>query len=90
MSFREAHGCAGRAVGYAIAEEKELHELSLAELKSFSSLVETDVFSLLTPEQMIDRRRSHGGTAKENVLDQIRCAENALAAESEALPFNDR
>ena len=82
MSFREAHGCAGRAVGYAIVEKKELHELSLAELKSFSSLVEADVFSMLTPEQMVDRRRSHGGTAKENVLVEIRRAENSLKVEA--------
>jgi len=85
MSFRDAHGCAGRAVGYAISRNKELHELSLTELTSFSSLVKSDVFSILTPEQMIDRRRSYGGTAKENVLAAIEKAEKRLKAETEIL-----
>ena len=85
MSFREAHGCAGRAVGYALSKRKELHELSLAELKSFSTLIRKDVFSVLTPEQMVARRRSYGGTAAENVRAAIEAAETTLRSETETL-----
>jgi len=85
MSFRDAHGCAGRAVGYAISRKKELHELSLQELKSFSPLVDADVFSKLTPEQMVDRRRCYGGTASENVRATIETAKERLIAETETL-----
>jgi argininosuccinate lyase len=85
MPFREAHACAGRAVAHALGKGVELDELSLDELKSFSSLIEDDIYSALTPEVMIERRRSHGGTARENVLDQIRKAGQKLADEAEAM-----
>jgi argininosuccinate lyase len=82
MPFREAHGCAGKAVGYAAKSGKELHELSLKELKSFSSLIEKDIFVYLSIEQMINRRKSFGGTATENVLAAIANAEKELNAKN--------
>ncbi len=85
MSFREAHGFSGRAVCYAISRKKELHDLSLKELQSFSPLIQSDVFSILTPEQMVDRRRSYGGTAKRNVQAAIQNAENRLKEETDNL-----
>lgn len=81
MPFREAHSCAGKAVSYALNEKKELHDLSLEELKSFSSLIENDIFSFLTTEQMISRRKSFGGTATENVMAAITAAERLLNGE---------
>mgnify|MGYP000150124706 CR=1 FL=1 len=36
MPFREAHGCVGKAVSYGLNQKKELHELSLDELRTFS------------------------------------------------------
>ncbi|MCF8068515.1 MAG: argininosuccinate lyase [Desulfobacterales bacterium] len=81
MPFRQAHGCAGKAVGYALKEGKELHELSLKELKSISNLVSDDIFIFLTIEQMINRRVSEGGTAKTNVSAAIRKADNTVKKE---------
>jgi argininosuccinate lyase len=78
MPFREAHERAGRAVSYALKNKKELHELTLDEMKSFSDLIQDDIFQFLTPQAMIDRRRSWGGTAKENVLAAIQRAQHAL------------
>ena len=86
MAFREAHGCVGRAVGFAYSMNKELDELSLDELKSFSPLIEADIFSLLTPEKVISRRRSFGGTARENVLSAIDAAEKRLDQEIKTAP----
>ncbi len=83
MPFREAHGCAGRAVTYALEKQKELHELALEELRAFSALIENDVYAALTPKAMIDRRRSHGGTAAANVREQIEKAGRQLAIEAE-------
>ena len=71
VPFREAHGCVGRAVGYALSQEKELHELTLIELQSFSPVIGEDVFQVLTPESMINRRISYGGTAADNVRRAI-------------------
>jgi argininosuccinate lyase len=85
IAFREAHSCAGKAVSYALGKNKELHELSLAELKSFSPLVSEDIFNFLTTEQVINRRRSYGGTATENVAAAIKAAENRLRKETEGL-----
>jgi argininosuccinate lyase len=79
-SFREAHSCVGKAVAYAAAAGKELHALSLKELRTFSSLIEEDVFAQLSLEQVINRRRSFGGTATENVTAAIAAAEKEIRA----------
>jgi argininosuccinate lyase len=78
MAFREAHSCVGEAVRYAIGKGKELNELSLKELKSFSSIIQKDVFDILTVDQMIQRRTSHGGTSRENVIAAIETAEKEM------------
>jgi argininosuccinate lyase len=80
MPFRQAHGCVGEAVAYASSRKKELHELNLKELKSFSSHFKKDIFSALSIEQMINRRRSIGGTALECVKAAIKKAEKELAS----------
>ena len=79
MTFRESHSCVGKAVGYASSLKKELHELTLEEMKSFSSLIAEDIFSILTPEEMINRRTSFGGTALENVKAAIQSARQGLS-----------
>jgi argininosuccinate lyase len=81
--FREAHGCAGRAVSFAIGAGKELHDLSLSELKGFSKAIEDDVFEILTVQQMVDRRRSGGGTATDNVKRAISHAKHRLSSDAE-------
>ncbi|MBW1891605.1 MAG: argininosuccinate lyase [Deltaproteobacteria bacterium] len=78
MPFRKAHECVGKTVGYALEKGKELHELTLAELQTFSSLVKEDIFDFLSIEQVINRRRSFGGTASENVAAAIKTAEAEL------------
>jgi len=79
MPFRQAHGCVGEAVAYASSKKKELHELTLKELKSFSSHFKKDIFNILSTEQMINRRKSIGGTALECVRAAIDKAEKDLA-----------
>ncbi len=83
MQFRQAHSCVGKAVGYALSKKMELHELTLEELKPFSSLFDKDIFDVLTTEEMINRRKSFGGTATENVLAAIKEAEKELEEEME-------
>jgi len=78
MPFRQAHSCVGKAVSYAIEQRKELQELTLKELKSFSTLIKKDLYDVLTTEQMLNRRKSFGGTAKENVMAAIEAAEKDL------------
>lgn len=82
MAFRQAHGCAGRAVAYALERGKELHELSLQELKQFSDNIGDDVYEALSVGQMIERRRVYGGTARNNVQDAIGRARKQLEKET--------
>jgi argininosuccinate lyase len=79
MSFRKAHHCVGQAVRFAVKTNRELHELTLAELQKFSILIHADLFAVLTPKQSIDRRTSFGGTATKLVKAAIRKAEKQLA-----------
>ncbi len=81
MPFREAHGCVGKAVSFALENKKELHELTLNELKIFSLHIKNEIFDLFTPEQMINRRKVFGGTATENVKAAIKKAEKELKDE---------
>lgn len=82
MPFREAHACVGKAVAHALDRGKELHELTLDELKPFSRLIQADLFDHLTLESMVDRRKSTGGTATENVARAVADARKALAGET--------
>ncbi len=81
MAFRDAHACTGKAVRYAIGEKKELHELTLEEMRLFSSLFSSDIYDVLTPASMIERRKSSGGTATENVLRAIKKAKRDIGKE---------
>lgn len=78
VSFRKAHRCVGQVIGYALKKKKELHELSLKELRSFSALFEEDIFDALSVQQMISRRKVFGGTAAESVLAAIRRAQEDI------------
>ncbi len=79
--FREAHASVGKAVTYALKQNKELHALSLAELQKFCIHIEADIFDLLTPERMVKRRRSLGGTAPERVAAAVEAAQKRLEQE---------
>jgi argininosuccinate lyase len=79
MPFRKAHACVGGAVAFALEKGKELDQLTLDELKQFSTLIKPDIFEHLTLEHMIDRRQSAGGTATANVRAAIDAARRALA-----------
>jgi len=81
VPFRDAHACVGKAVSYSLGENKELHELSLNELKTFSNMISEDIFECLTVESMINRRISDGGTARENVKTAVSEAKKELEKE---------
>ena len=74
MPFRKAHERAGKMVAHGISKNRELHEMELSELQSFSPLVSDDIFQALSVETIIERRSSYGGTAKKNVAAAIKRA----------------
>jgi argininosuccinate lyase len=78
MAFRDAHHCVGQVVRYALGLKKEIHELSIRELKQHAPQIEDDIFEYLGTKQMIDRRTSIGGTATQTVKTAIEAAEQKL------------
>ncbi len=79
IPFRSAHAIVGKTVAYAIKKGKDLSELSLAELKKFSQVIEEDVFIILSVKGSIDGRISKGGTASAIVNEAIEKAEHKLS-----------
>lgn len=78
MAFRQAHSVAGKAVAVALSQGKELDDLSLEELRSFSDLINQDIYHFICLDQMIARRISYGGTGFDNVEKAVQRAEKEL------------
>jgi argininosuccinate lyase len=79
LPFREAHEAVARAVRHASEQGVDLALLPLAELEQFSSLIEQDVFQVLTLEGSVRARNHLGGTAPMQVRAAIACAKAELA-----------
>ena len=67
IAFRDAHEIVGKSVAYGIETNKDLSDMSLAELQKFSNEIEQDVFEVLTLEGSVAARNHIGGTAPEQV-----------------------
>jgi argininosuccinate lyase len=67
IPFRDAHEIVGKAVALGVREGRDLSELSLAALQSFSPLIGPDVFAVLTLEGSLAARDHIGGTAPRQV-----------------------
>jgi argininosuccinate lyase len=78
MPFREAHETVGRIVMQAIERGCELEDLSLDDFKSFSSLIERDVFESLSIERTLATKSQTGGTAPERVAEALTAARTRL------------
>jgi len=72
ISFRSAHGIAGRIVQECLAQGRRIEDLSLRELKRFCRKIEKDVYAYLSAEAVVERRRALGGTARSNVLRRLK------------------
>ena len=79
LPFRDAHEVVGTAVAYGVKEGKDLSEMSLEELQSFSDIIQQDVFDVLTLEGSVSARNHLGGTAPEQVLLRVEEAKQKLA-----------
>ena len=78
LPFRDAHEVVARAVRAAERAGKDLGEVSLAELKTFSPLIGKDARAVLTPEGSVASRNHIGGTAPEAVRAAIARARKRL------------
>ncbi|WP_108126328.1 argininosuccinate lyase [Saccharospirillum mangrovi] len=69
MAFRDAHEVVGKSVAYGLQTKKDLSEMSLDELKTFSDTIGEDVFDVLTLEGSVAARDHIGGTAPHQVRE---------------------
>ncbi|MEW5781183.1 MAG: argininosuccinate lyase [Pseudomonadota bacterium] len=71
LPFRDAHEAVARAVRAAETRGCDLADLPLNELRSFSPLIDEDVFAMLTVAGSLAARSHVGGTAPEQVKAAI-------------------
>ncbi|MBA2525697.1 MAG: argininosuccinate lyase [Pyrinomonadaceae bacterium] len=80
IPFREAHETVGRIVVQAIARGVELQELSLEEMRPLSTLIDEDVFAVLSLKQTLQTKSQIGGTSPECVTDALAAARRSLTS----------
>jgi len=78
VPFRDAHEIVGKSVAYGVQTGKDLSEMSLAELQQFSTVIEQDVFAVLTLEGSVAARNHIGGTAPAQVKAAVGRAKASL------------
>jgi argininosuccinate lyase len=78
LPFRDAHEVVGRMVLFGLEKGWELHELDLEEMRSFSPLIEEDVYDALSLEQTLASKNRTGGTAPERVAEALAAARLSL------------
>ena len=78
IPFRDAHEIVGKAVAYAVSKKLDLDELSMKDFKSFSLLIEEDIFDFLNVEGSVNSKQTSGGTSYDQVKIQIRKAKNII------------
>ena len=78
VPFREAHEIVGKAVLYAIEQEKDLEAISLDAYRGFSASIEADVYAAISIENSLTARRLYGGPAPEAVREAIARARHTL------------
>lgn len=80
LPFRDCHEIVGLAVRYGVEQEKDLAEMSLAELRQFSDQITEDVFAVLTLEGSVNARDHIGGTAPAQVRKAVARGRELLAS----------
>lgn len=80
LEFRKAHEAVGQIVVYAIGQGKQLQELTLDEVRSFSPLFEDDVFTAISLESSLAGKNQIGGTSLEQVAHELAQARESIKA----------
>src|SRR5262245_1122307 len=72
LPFRQAHEIVGRIVRQCLDEQRNLDDLSLEELQTFSPLFERDVYAAIALDTAVDRRQVLGGPARVVVAERLK------------------
>ena len=85
VAFRDAHEIVGRLVLKAEKEGKGLQELTLEELREVSPVFDESAYEALKIENVVAKKTSEGGTAKERVEEQLNLAAKAVTRDVDLL-----
>lgn len=80
LPFREAHHVTGALVAEAEQKGIELADLSLEDMQKADSRITDGVYAVLSVENSVASRTSHGGTAPDNVRTAVAAWHKELAA----------
>jgi len=78
VPFREAHHLAGAAVRLGLERNQPLERLTLADLKTITPIIESDVFDRINLHTGMSKREVAGGTGPNAVAAAIEAARAAL------------
>ncbi|PJG47852.1 argininosuccinate lyase [Sphingobium sp. LB126] len=71
IPFREAHHITGRAVAAAEVAGVQLADLPIETLKAIDARIDERIYAVLTVDASVASRKSHGGTAPDQVRARI-------------------
>ncbi|KHJ55491.1 argininosuccinate lyase [Aureimonas altamirensis] len=71
LPFREAHHVTGRVVALAESRKVALEDLPLEALQAIDGRIGPEVFDVLSVDASVASRKSFGGTAPDNVRQQV-------------------
>ncbi|MFI8481986.1 argininosuccinate lyase [Pseudomonas sp. NPDC078700] len=80
LPFRDCHEIVGHAVKFGVDSGKDLAEMTLEELRTFSDQIDADVFDVLTLEGSVNARDHIGGTAPAQVRAAVKRGQALLAS----------
>ena len=78
IPFRDSHEVVGKLVLTCINNGIYLKDMELAEFKAASGVIEEDIYEILSPKVVVNRRISYGSTGTEAVKQQLEVAKNHL------------
>lgn len=78
VPFRDAHKLTGQIVLYCIENNLRLEDLTLEDFKKFSSVFESDCLEAVKLENVVNNRKSFGGTSPEQVRKTIEILQEKL------------
>ncbi|MGI6123598.1 MAG: argininosuccinate lyase [Acetivibrionales bacterium] len=81
IPFRDSHEIIGRMVTYCLGKNISIDDMSMDEFKTFSDLIENDVYTAINLTTCVNERKITGGPAKESVIEQIKIGKEYISCD---------
>src|SRR5699024_7819925 len=78
IPFRESHEIVGKLVLSCLNKGIYLKDLPFEEYQEATSVIDQDIYDILSPEVVVNRRISYGSTGTEAVKQQLETAKSYL------------